>query len=197
MVGEFVQLPYLVESIRRRFCNSVPHISTPPNPEAAVLLGAVALASNRNASISGTCKRAFGFAVREHFEAGVDPIEYRRTSVEYAECRNQFRILVRKGDAVSAGNCVSNAGYKSKKTTFRLFSSEEIDPRYTAGDSVTEGVISVTAASGATTLSRDRKIMVAIVFGVSSNQVKAEAVNFLADELARIPIEVDYLLSRS
>ena len=201
VVGGFAESPYLLDCIRRRFSNTIPHIFSPPNPGSAVSQGAVTLALNPDIILSRICKWTFGFAVREHFEAGVDPIEYLLTSDGYAECRNRFRILVRKGDEVGVDDCVSttvNASWKSKRTTFRLFSTHETDPRYTTGDSVKEeGEFCVTDVSGEVVLSRHRKLRVSLFFGGSSIEVKAEAMNFLADDKVGFPIEVDYLLNRS
>ncbi|KAG0612543.1 hypothetical protein M758_6G035900 [Ceratodon purpureus] len=201
VVGGFAESPYLLDCIRRKFSDTVPHIFSPPNPGSAVSQGAVALAFNPDIIVSRICKRTYGFAIREHFETGVDPIEYLLTCDGYAECRNRFRILVRKGDEVRVDDCVSttcSASFKSKRTTFRLFSTYETDPRYTTEDSVMEeGEFCVTDVSAGEVLRRDRRLKVSLFFGGSSIEVKAEAVNFLADDKVGFPIEVDYLLNRS
>jgi molecular chaperone DnaK (HSP70) len=199
VVGGFAESPYLLDAIRRRFATRVGHVISPPNPGSAVCQGAVALALNPGTLVSRVCKRTYGFENYDFFEKEVDPPEYLEVidGVEY--CINRFRVLARKGDKLKADDCFSEIccpryGHGEKFVRFRLFSSEEPNPRYVVGGSVKPEGEFFMDVSGRMELGKDRKLKVSLFFGGSSLEVKAEAVNFWAQKV-EIPVEVDYLLS--
>ena len=199
VVGGFAESPYLIDAIRRRFSRQVSHIISPPNPGSAVCQGAVALALNPGTLVSRICKRTYGFENYDFFEKEIDPPEYLEIidGVEY--CINRFRILARKGDKLKVDDCFSEIccpryGHGEKFVRFRLFSSDEPNPRYVVGASVKPEGEFFMDVSGRMELGKDRKLKVSLFFGGSSIEVKAEAVNFWAQKV-EIPVEVDYLLS--
>lgn len=201
VVGGFAESPYLLDRIRRRFASVVPHIFSPPSPGSAVPCGAVALAANPGMIVSRICKRTYGFVVRSAFEQGVDPVEYMvtRRGDGHARCRHRFMVLVRKGDEVRVDECVSrkyNVFRDSRRTKVRLFSSDDADPRYTKGENVKkEGkfyVWDVSAQNGQPGRSRP-ELKVSLFFGRSCIEIKAEGVNFLANQQVGCPVPVDYL----
>lgn len=195
VVGGFAESPYLLDRIRRRFANAVPHIFSPTNPGSAL-----ALALNPHLVVSRICKRTYGFVVRSAFEEGVDPEEYKvtRKSDGHARCRHRFMVLVRKVDEMKMDECISRT-YKvfreSERTKVRLFSSDETDPRYTKGENVKkEGKFYEWDVSGETEESSARpEIKVSLFFGRSCIEVKVDGVNFVANDQVACQIPVYYL----
>ena len=85
-------------------------------------------------------------------------------------------------------------GVWTKVCTFELFSSEENSlPRYATGRLVKEGKIILDILRDMT-LDTNREIQVCMFYGGSFLKVKAEGVNFMAEQV-RFPVEIHYLLS--
>ena len=201
VVGGFAGSPYLVDNIKRRFAGLVPQIISPPNPGSAVCQGAVALTLNPHAIESRICKRTYGFSCTYKFEQGVDPVEYMKIVDGVPKCRRRFQIFVKKGDKVGVDACISriqrpvHRGQRSMR--FELFSSDEPEPRYALGDSVKKEGEIVIDISGDIELEKRREVKLSLFFGRSSLEIKAEAVNFLAQgpEKLELPVEIGFSCS--
>ncbi|KAG0620323.1 hypothetical protein M758_4G207200 [Ceratodon purpureus] len=192
VVGGFVESPYLLDRILRRFANVVPHIFSPPNPGSAV-----ALALNPNMVVSRICKRTYGFRVRRNFEEGVDPEEYKVIQKRNgnAECKSRFCVLVRKGDEVKVDECVSrmcNAFHDSKRNQVCIYSSDKRNPRYAKGQNVKKEV-KLYVFSDTPPSSAPQVVKVSIYFGRSCIEVKVEGVTCVVNQEVDWQIPVDNL----
>lgn len=198
VVGGFAGSPYLMSKIKRKFAGIVPQIISPPNPGSAVCQGAVALTLNPHVIESRMCKKTYGFSCTYKFERGVDPPELLKVVEGAEKCRKRFMIFVRKGDKVKVDECISRIqrpvqrGQRSMR--FELFSSDEREPRYALGDNVKKEGEIVIDISGDMDLEKRREVKLSLFFGRSSLEIKAEAVNFLAQgsERLELPVEVGF-----
>lgn len=198
VVGGFAGSRYLVDNIKRRFTGRVAQIISPPNPGSAVCQGAVALTLNPHTIESRVCRRTYGFSCTYKFEHGVDPVEYMKVVDGVPKCRRRFQIFVKKGDKVGADACISriqrpvHRGQKSMR--FELFSSDEREPRYALGDTVRKEGEIVIDISGDMQLEKSREVKLSLFFGRSSLEIKAEAVNFAAQdsEQLELPVEIGF-----
>ncbi|KAG0604378.1 hypothetical protein M758_10G167700 [Ceratodon purpureus] len=198
VVGGFAGSPYLMDCIRKRFAGMVPQILTPPDPGSAVCQGAVMLACNPDTVLSRVCKKTYGIQSNKKFDENVDLPKYRKVVDGKSRCSKRFAVYARKGDKVEVDSCISkifHPVYRGQKyLKLRLYSSCEMDPRYTSGVTVRkEGKIEIDMSKDMR-LDRRRKVKVSIFFGGSSMEIKAEAMNFLAGrpEQLELPVEIGF-----
>ncbi|XP_024402004.1 uncharacterized protein [Physcomitrium patens] len=198
VVGGFAESKYLMGRIKARFKEEVPHIIHPPNPASAVSLGAVALAFNPGTIVSRVSRKTYGFHCLRNFEKGVDPPEYLELIDGVSKCYNRFSVYVRKGDIVYVDDCISKTFFPGmrgqQKIQLQLFSSDEINPRYTVGETIKkEGEIEIDISSDMK-LDKKREVKVSLFFGRSSIEIKAEAMNFISSgpQQLELPVVIGY-----
>ncbi|KAG0629702.1 hypothetical protein M758_1G123700 [Ceratodon purpureus] len=195
VVGGFAGSPYLMDCIRRRFAGKVPQIISPPNPGSAVCQGAVMLALNPDTVLCRVCKKTYGIECTELFDEKIDPPQSKFKLGGESRCNNRLKIYVRKGDKVDVNSCISETFHpgspKMKRMPFKLFSSDEREPRYTFGKNVKLELEFWIDISQDMRLDQERLVKVSLFFGGSSMVIKAEAMNFSAGgfEQFELPVE--------
>ncbi|KAG0590425.1 hypothetical protein KC19_1G098600 [Ceratodon purpureus] len=181
VVGGFAGSPYLMQRIRKRFSRDVKHIVSPPNPGSAIIQGAVALALNPDAVVARILKKTYGTSVTLPFEKGVDPSEFLKISEENGVewCRNRFDSFVKKGTRIEVNKFVTKEYVPHTRgqaqMMFDLYSSNEQEPRYTEGPTVTrEGGFAVSLPESYSM--DDMPIFeFSMYFGRSNIELRAEA----------------------
>jgi molecular chaperone DnaK (HSP70) len=181
VVGGFAGSPYLMQRIRKRFSREVKHIVSPPNPGSAIIQGSVALALNPDAVVARILKKTYGTSVTLPFEKGVDPSEFLKVGeddgVEW--CRNRFDSFVKKGARIEVNKFVTKEYVPHTRgqaqMMFDLYSSNEQEPRYTEGPTVTrEGGFAVSLPESYSM--DDMPIFeFSMYFGRSNIELRAEA----------------------
>jgi hypothetical protein len=178
VVGGFAESPYLMQRIRARFSGEVLHIKSPPTPGSAVVQGAVALALHPDAIVSRIAKKTYGTNVIMSFDHNLDREDLLKETNGRKYCRNRFDVFVRRGSRVDFDKDVTKE-YRphsdgQTQMRFDLYSSTEVNPRYTDEPTVTkEGEFKVTLPEKFSR--RDLMFKFTMYFGRSSIELRAEA----------------------
>ncbi|KAG0590424.1 hypothetical protein M758_1G094100 [Ceratodon purpureus] len=198
VVGGFAGSPYLLSKIKERFIGAVEKVISPVQPGSAVCQGAVMLALNPDGITSRVARKTYGFEVCRDFRTGdPDELEYISWVGEDKKCEACFSSFVKKGDLLEVDHCVSkefsplHPGAKNLK--FVLYSSGEMDPKYTRGpgaESKEEASFQVDISAGAHVEGRPI-VKVSMYFGRSAIEVKAIGQNFGNGEVhgCQLPVE--------
>ncbi|GLV88280.1 hypothetical protein Slala03_79690 [Streptomyces lavendulae subsp. lavendulae] len=133
LVGGFSNSPYLQQAVKERFGERTT-ILVPPNPDIAVLYGAVHFCYDPQTRARRS-RFTYGAQSSEPFEEGVDPESKRFITDEGKNvCRDRFSIFVRSGESVPSNAEVAHEYVPLTDTAnelaFRIFATSEADPRY-------------------------------------------------------------------
>ncbi|MFF0472459.1 Hsp70 family protein [Streptomyces sp. NPDC004284] len=106
LVGGFGNSPYLRRRLQEHLEGRADLI-VPPDPQAAVLFGAVHYACSPQIR-ARRARMTYGIAMADRFRPGVDPVEHRIDGPEYPLCDNRFLVFVRSGESIPVGKWVTH-----------------------------------------------------------------------------------------
>lgn len=183
VVGGFSASPYLINKIREAFGSRVKQIISPPDPGSAICHGAVALGiATDDIVLSRIAKKTYGIRTCRPF-ARWDPVDKQMLDDDGDMlCTDVFSIFARKGEEIDCDHCVSELYYPiahgQRKMGIQIFSSSQVDPKYTTDDGVAlEGSFTMDM-SEALELGKSRAIEVSMFFGRASIDVQGRRDNF-------------------
>ncbi|KAH9538504.1 hypothetical protein CY35_15G009300 [Sphagnum magellanicum] len=179
VVGGFASSPYLMTKIKERFRDQVRQIISPPNPGSAICQGAVALAMNPNGIVSRVARKTYGIEILPDFVEGVDPPEYHAYINGVKKCKNKFEIFIQKNTVVEIDHSITKYfDMFSKVLSIKLFSSDEVSPKYITGESCRlEGELMIDISQSHRSSKHDVGLCVSMYFGKSCIEVKAQIVD--------------------
>ncbi|MGE7439332.1 Hsp70 family protein [Kitasatospora sp. NPDC001175] len=133
LVGGFGNSPYLQERLQNHLADRA-DVLVPPQPEVAVLRGAVHYLYDPQTKSRRT-KFTYGCGTSADFVTGVDPEDYKITLPGGREkCRDRFSRFVFSGQSVRVDELVTHQYsplYADQATvTFKLYTSVAASPRY-------------------------------------------------------------------
>ncbi|MFF4157601.1 Hsp70 family protein [Streptomyces sp. NPDC001678] len=133
LVGGFGNSPYLQERLQEHLADRA-DILVPPDPQLAVLLGAVHYTYDPQTKSRRT-KYTYGCNTVAPFREGVDPEEYKLSLPYGVRCKNRFSTFVSAGQSVPVDEEVTQSFsplYPDQKAIeFELYKSDSKSPRYT------------------------------------------------------------------
>lgn len=177
LVGGFGNSPYLRHRLQQHLEGRADLI-VPPDPQAAVLFGAVHYACSPQVR-ARRARMTYGVAVTTRFRPGVDPDEYRYEGPDYLMCTNRFSVFVRVGEAVPVGKWVTHTHVPiwphHDALTLKVYASSDANPQYvTDKGSRKIGSLDVDLSSVMDLPLKRRGVRVSLQFGETEIQVTAE-----------------------
>lgn len=182
LVGGFSSSPYLQQAVRERFGDRA-KVMVPPNPETAVLNGAVHFCYDPQVRARRS-RFTYGANCHLPFKEGVDPEAKRYVSpLGNVTCRDRFSAFATTGESISTEAEVVHEYWPLSLDTdvleLRLYATRDPEPRYVTDDGCDElATITVDLASVQRFKDRrDRAVRLFMKFGETEIKVRAELVN--------------------
>ncbi|WP_346096011.1 Hsp70 family protein [Streptomyces olivaceiscleroticus] len=178
LVGGFGNSPYLQERLQEHLEGRA-DVLVPPDPQVAVLLGAVHYTYDPQTKSRRT-KFTYGCAATSDFRDGIDPEKYLITLPNgERKCEHRFTRYVHAGQSVPVDELVTQTFsplYEDQDAvTFHIYSSTAKAPTYVTDSSCTKiGKVTVDLTEAMALPLRDRSVRLSLVFG--EVQMKALAV---------------------
>ncbi|MGW0874195.1 Hsp70 family protein [Streptomyces sp. NPDC002740] len=136
LAGGFSNSPYLQQAIRERF-SAQATIVVPPNPDIAVLAGAVHFCYDPQTRARRS-RFTYGIDTSMRFEEGVDPESSRLSTPDGDRCVDRFNIFATAGQSVPTDAEVCHVIFplfdEQKRITFGVFATRDTEPRYVTDD---------------------------------------------------------------
>ncbi|MFJ5712840.1 Hsp70 family protein [Streptomyces sp. NPDC093105] len=136
LAGGFSNSPYLQQAIRERFGTRAT-IVVPPNPDIAVLAGAVHFCYDPQTRARRS-RFTYGINTAMPFEEGIDPEAYRLKTPQGDRCTGRFSIFTTAGQSVPTDAEVCHTIYPlfndQKEILVRVFATRHTEPRYVTDD---------------------------------------------------------------
>ena len=137
LVGGFVGSQYIYKVITGRFGDSYRYI-TPPEPDFAVIHGAVLFRQNPGIVCARKVDATYGVGTNISFDPLIHNPEYKWINDDgEEECSNIFSIVVERGDLVCTEELFSEVFvpvmHKQTSASFKIYSTLEKDVWYTMG----------------------------------------------------------------
>ncbi|MER8032050.1 Hsp70 family protein [Streptomyces bauhiniae] len=140
LAGGFSNSPYLQQAIKERFTGRAT-IVVPPNPDIAVLAGAVHFCYDPQTRARRS-RFTYGIDTAMSFEEGVDPESSRLRTPDGDRCSERFNIFATAGQSVPTDAEVSHVIFpifdKQKRITFSVYATKNVEPRYVTDDGCDE-----------------------------------------------------------
>ncbi|MBB4983406.1 Hsp70 family protein [Streptomyces nymphaeiformis] len=176
LVGGFGNSPYLRQRLQQHLEGRA-DLLVPPDPQAAVLFGAVHYACSPQIR-ARRARMTYGIASTTRFRPGVDPEEYRYEGPDYPLCRNRFSVYVRGGESIPVGNWVTRGQWPiwpdQDAMSLVVYAAREGYPQYvTDKGSQKIGSLRVDLSSVMHLPLSRRKVQVSLQFGETEIQVTA------------------------
>ncbi|MGW8598459.1 Hsp70 family protein [Streptomyces sp. NPDC055893] len=176
LVGGFGNSPYLRHRLQEHLEGRADLI-VPPDPQAAVLFGAVHYACSPQIR-ARRARMTYGIAVADRFRPGVDPVEYRFDGPNYPLCRNRFLVFVRGGESIPVGKWVTRiqgpVWDDQSAISLLVYATREGYPRYvTDKGSQKIGSLEADLSSVMQLPFGRRKVQVSLQFGETEIHVTA------------------------
>ncbi|XP_048777505.2 heat shock 70 kDa protein 12A-like isoform X2 [Ostrea edulis] len=132
-VGGFAESPYLIDMLRKYFCNY--KVLVPEDPSLVVLRGAVLFGFDPTIIQSRICRYTYGIANQRPFIDGKDKIEKRRKHNGGYYCDDVFDKHVEIGEMLEFGKFQEPKDYhplnaEQVNVMLELYASTEKDPIY-------------------------------------------------------------------
>ncbi|MEU2511105.1 Hsp70 family protein [Streptomyces syringium] len=177
LVGGFGNSPYLQERLQEHLEGRA-DVLVPPDPQVAVLLGAVHYTYDPQTKSRRT-KYTYGCAAASEFRKGIDPEDYLITLPDGTRhCDNRFSRYVQVGQSIPVDELVTHTFYPlcedQKQVRFNIYSSTVKSPTYVTDPGCKLiGKLTVDL-SGAMELRRsERAVRLSFVFGEVQMKVMA------------------------
>ncbi|MFB7852670.1 Hsp70 family protein [Streptomyces sp. NPDC056053] len=178
LVGGFSSSPYLQQAVRERFGDRAT-VLVPPNPDIAVLYGAVHFCYDPQTRARRS-RFTYGTEVNEKFEEGVDPEDKRYVTPEgEITCSDRFSVFVRAGESVSTEAEVVHLYIplttEATELDFPIYATSTADPRYVTDPGCDMlAVITVDLAPVMRFERKERGVRLYMKFGETEIKVRAE-----------------------
>ncbi|MFE4659207.1 Hsp70 family protein [Streptomyces hydrogenans] len=132
LAGGFSNSPYLQQAIRERFATRAT-IVVPPNPDIAVLAGAVHFCYDPQTRARRS-RFTYGINSAMTFDEGIDPESSRMKTPEGDLCGDRFNVFTTAGQSVPTDAEVCHTLFPvyddQTKLLLRVFATRDADPRY-------------------------------------------------------------------
>ncbi|GLZ78688.1 hypothetical protein Afil01_34950 [Actinorhabdospora filicis] len=183
LVGGFAQSAYLEQRLRRYVEANGCNLVVPPNPSAAVLLGAVHYALTPDVVVARCSRYTYGVSTNLPVEDGFAGDLTRKWRDEWGQdmVADRFSIFVRRGDIVPVGENVVRHYWpiKPKQTSMdvTVYIAEDREPRYVdERGCVKLGTITADLSKVAALPRDDQNVEVTMSFGGTEVVVDAKVV---------------------
>ncbi|CAG8761981.1 8796_t:CDS:10 [Gigaspora margarita] len=176
LVGGFSSSNYLIKRVREQFKRRVPYISSPRQPVAAIVKGAVAYGLNMSLVKSRILKWTYGVEVKAIFDICNDPLELRTIDNKIWK----FDLLAVRGTNVSVNQkfCKEYKPLNPEQTmaVFKVYITTEYQPKYIKNENGMRllGTLKITLSKWLSR-GRDRPVEFGLTFGTM--EIKATAKN--------------------
>ncbi|MFE6837850.1 Hsp70 family protein [Streptomyces sp. NPDC057705] len=177
LVGGFASSPYLQERLQEHLAGRA-DVLVPPDPQVAVLLGAVHYTYDPQTKSRRT-KFTYGCDVASNFRPGVDPEEKKYVLPDgRVKCKDRFKVFVAAGQSVPVDEEVVHSFsplYEDQKNlTFDLYASGGKSPGYvTDPGCVKIGVVRVDLSDVMHLPLSSRSVSLSMMFGEVQIRVTA------------------------
>ncbi|KAL3878541.1 hypothetical protein ACJMK2_030881 [Sinanodonta woodiana] len=179
MVGGYSESPILQDFVKTNFKQK--RILIPPEPELAVVKGAVIFGYKPNSISERICRYTYGMRVMVPFIHDDHPLEKLYiTDQGKQKCNDVFLKFAEIGDPVRTGEPQYEgthhpANFEQDNAVFGIYASTENDPEYVTDESCIHlGTLSIDLKE---TVGNDRPIFVRICMSGTEIEVKAKEVN--------------------
>ncbi|WP_143662397.1 Hsp70 family protein [Streptomyces sp. f51] len=136
LAGGFSNSPYLQQAIKERF-SARATIVVPPNPDIAVLAGAVHFCYDPQIRARRS-RFTYGIDTAMAFEEGVDPESSRVSTPDGERCADRFNVFTTAGQSVPTDAEVCHVIFPlfdgQKRITFGVYATRDVEPRYVTAD---------------------------------------------------------------
>lgn len=195
LAGGFSNSPYLQQAIRERFASRAT-IIVPPNPDIAVLAGAVHFCYDPQTRARRS-RFTYGVNSAMPFEEGVDPEPFRLSTPDGDRCKSRFNVFTTAGQSVPTDAEVSHVLLplfeEQERLTFRVFATRDAEPRYVS-DEGCDQLAEVTIDLGPVMRfdREERGVRTFMKFGETEVKVRAELVQGGGEAATQVRFHSNY-----
>lgn len=195
LAGGFSNSPYLQQAIKERFATRAT-IVVPPNPDIAVLAGAVHFCYDPQTRARRS-RFTYGIDTAMRFEEGIDP-ESSRLSTPYGDrCVDRFKVFATAGQSVPTDAEVCHVILPlfddQKEIAFGVFATRNTEPRYVT-DAGCDRLAEVTIDLGPVMRfeRKERGVRTFMKFGETEIKVRSELVQGGGEAATQVRFHSNY-----
>lgn len=195
LAGGFSNSPYLQQAIKERFGTRAT-IIVPPNPDIAVLAGAVHFCYDPQTRARRS-RFTYGIDTAMLFEEGIDPESSRLKTPDGDKCGDRFNIYTTAGQSVPTGAEVCHTLIplfeRQKEIAFGVYATRDIEPRYITDDGCDQlAEVTIDLSPVMRFDRRERAVRIFMKFGETEIKVRAELVQGGGEAIAQVRFHSNY-----
>ena len=174
LVGGFSEAQFLRKEISRCFPDR--RILIPPDPQLAIVRGAVEFAREPSLLRARVMGRTYGLDIWCVFDPIKHPLEKRKIRGEKLYCCDIFKTLAKKGERIDIDEkktySFSTINPDSTEFSVKLYSSKEDDPQFVTDPGVESENVEILIPSPNTAKGCDRELRLEVKFGGTETNVQ-------------------------
>ena len=174
LVGGFSEAQFLRKEISRCFPDK--RILIPPDPQLAIIRGAVEFAQEPSLLRARIMGKTYGLNVWNDFDPEKHPLKKRRIRGEKLYCCDVFKTLAKKGERIHLDEKKTYSFFPinpdSTEFSIRIYSSEEDDPQFVTDPGVESENVEILIPSPNTAKGCDRELRLEVKFGGTETNVQ-------------------------
>ncbi|MFI8287404.1 Hsp70 family protein [Streptomyces albidoflavus] len=195
LAGGFSNSPYLQQAVKERF-GSRATIIVPPNPDIAVLAGAVHFCYDPQTRARRS-RFTYGIDTAMPFEEGIDPESTRLKTPDGDRCGDRFNIYTTTGQSVPTDAEVHQTLIplldEQKVVRFGVYATRDTQPRYITDDGCDQLAEVTVDLSPVMRFDRhERAVRIFMKFGETEIKVRAELVHGGGEAQAQVRFHSNY-----
>ena len=174
LVGGFSEAQFLRKEISRCFPDK--RILIPPDPQLAIIRGAVEFAQEPSLLRARVMGKTYGLKICIEFDPEKHPLEKRLVSREKVYCRDIFETLAKKGERIDIDEkrtydfCPIEPD--STALSFEFYSTDEDDADFISDPGVVSENVEISISSPNTAKGCDRTLRLEVKFGGTETNVQ-------------------------
>ena len=174
LVGGFSEAQFLRKEISRCFPDR--RILIPPDPQLAIIRGAVEFAQEPSLLRARVMGKTYGLKTFVEFDPEEHPFEKRIVSREKVYCRDIFETLAKRGERIDIDEKrtynVRPINPNATELSFEFYSTDEDDADFISDPGVVSENVEISIASPNTAKGCDRKLRLEVKFGGTETNVQ-------------------------
>ena len=174
LVGGFSEAQFLRKEISRCFPDK--RILIPPDPQLAIIRGAVEFAQEPSLLRARVMGKTYGLKICTEFDPEKHPLEKRLVSREKVYCRDIFETLAKKGERIDIDEkrtydfCPLEPD--STALSFEFYSTDEDDADFISDPGVVSENVEISISSPNSAKGCDRTLRLEVKFGGTETNVQ-------------------------
>ena len=174
LVGGFSEAQFLRKEVSRCFPDK--RILIPPDPQLAIIRGAVEFAQEPSLLRARVMGKTYGVDIWDEFDPENHPPEKREVFRKEVYCRDIFKTLAKKGERIDIDEkrtyifCPLSSD--STEISFKFYSTEKDDADFISDPGVVSENVEILIPSPNTAKGCDRKLRLEVKFGGTETNVQ-------------------------